>query len=97
MKQSNWTWEEYATIRSYFPYEGADTIKRLEGRRLSHMFEKASLLHTSLHKPFSEEEKDIAETYGRKLGKAIIFFMPSRTSDEVEELLCVCGIQCSHS
>lgn len=92
MNQKNWTWEEYKCVRDRFPYEGFNIVSSLNSRGVAYTAEKAAMLHTSLHKEFTEEEREYARQYGRIVGTALIFFMPSRSVTEVEDLLCQEGI-----
>lgn len=85
-----WTWQEYDTIRTRYPKEGADIVKDLNNRSVVAVKNRALKMYTSECLPFNEEELKYAKKFGSTLGTALIFLFPDRSPVEIEDLLkCV--------
>lgn len=87
MDSNSWRWEDYAYLYKHYPKEGAKFVSSQLGRSVSVVVQKAEKLGIHENVPFSPEEVKISTAYGKKLGTALMFLMPERTTHEVEELL----------
>lgn len=87
---SSWRWSDYAYLYKHYPFDGKHQVAEQLGRSVQNTSAKADKLGLNEKIPFKTEEMRMASAYGRKLGTALMFLMPSRTRHEVEELLqCV--------
>lgn len=85
-----WRWEDYAYMYKHYPFDGRRAVAEQLGSSVTNTSAKADKLGLHEPMPFTSEETKFAHAYGRKLGTALMFLMPTRTSYEVEELLrCV--------
>ena len=49
---TNWTWDEYDTLRSCYPNMGVDITSKIEGRSIVNIESRAEKLNTHIKQPF---------------------------------------------
>ena len=87
---ANWSLQEYAVVYNEYPVVGPVPIADKLDRTVNSVVGKAIKLGVDMPKEFTQEEINLAKTYGKQLGSALIFLLPHRTTVEVGELLkCV--------
>lgn len=84
---SHWTYDEYDCVYRKFPIFGVDFCAKEINRSIDTIENKARALGVSPYKEFTEQEIKVAKEYGKRLGQALMFLLPNRTSWEVSELL----------
>lgn len=89
-KNADWTWGDYKTVYDKYPFTGPVPISDELNRTVNSVVGKAMKLGVEMPKEFSAAEKNIARSYGKQLGEAIMFLLPHRSNGEIKELLrCV--------
>lgn len=91
MSTGVWTFEELDVIYKSYNTDGAEKVAERLGRSISTVHNKADKLGLLPQGEFKKYELDLASTYGKTLGSAMIFLLPRRTTNEVVEL-----IRCKH-
>lgn len=89
------SFEEIELMKKYFPLEGDEVYKRLNGRKKSNVINKMIKLgiRKSLNSKWSKSEKEIVKKYYEKEGVDIVKRLPNRTKEQIKAMACRLGIK----
>ena len=88
MKYGNvWTYSMYKKVLDEYPFKGNALASEM-GVAKATLQDKAEKLGVSPVSVFTDDEVVTLSMYGRTLGKATMFLMPSHTALEVSKALC---------
>lgn len=82
-----WSYDMYKKILDEYPTKGPELAEEMDVPR-GMLVDKATTLHVGYGTPITDEEKQLIKLYGRKLGDAVMFLLPTRTQAEVHKELC---------
>lgn len=87
--------KEIETIKKYFPIEGDDVYKRLNGRKKINVIQK--MIKLGIRKPknnkWEQWEKDIIINHYEDEGLEIIDRLPNRTKEQIRTMACRLGVK----
>lgn len=84
---NNWNWCDYDYLRKEYPLSVKKTFEHFSDTKPATIQTRALRIGACAFVPFTQEEKALAEAYGKTLGSALIFLLPNRTPSEVALLL----------
>lgn len=82
-----WTFQDYDYLYKHYNTDGAVACADVLHRSVDHVEAKAEKMSLIPQGAFKQYELDLASTYGKTLGGAMIFLLPHRTTYEVKELI----------
>ena len=81
-KEKQWTYDMYRKLLLEYPTKG-DVLAEEMGISVKNLKDRADQMGVSIHRPYTEEEKDLFYRYRLKLKNAMIFLMPYRSPAEI--------------
>lgn len=84
---NQWSFEDYDYLYKHFAVNGVVSCAKELQRSETAVTSKSMKLGLSSQSPYTAQELNFANSYGKVLGGALMFLMPNRTSGECKELI----------
>ncbi len=82
-----WSYAEYDYVYKHYSSDGPVACAEHLGRPVESVNSKAEKLGISINGDFTDTELQYARSYGSILKGSLMFLLPHRTSNEIEELI----------
>ena len=85
--EKQWSYADYDKLYNEYPTRDVVTLAKEMGVSVSNLVDRACTLNIHNMKEPEQKELELAKSYGKALGSAMIFLLPERTPQECKELM----------